>query len=55
MTVLTYGEKLTPTSTAVGPFAHWHRIVGASRVLTNLIRLIELERSAGIPATPSAL
>ena len=42
MTVLTYGEKLTPTSTAVGPFAHWHGIVGASRVLANVIRRIEL-------------
>ena len=42
MTVLTYGEKLTPTSTAAGPFTHWHGLVGASRVLTNVIRRIEL-------------
>jgi hypothetical protein len=38
MTGLTYGEKRATTSTAVGPFAHWHGIVGASRALTNGIR-----------------
>jgi Nif-specific regulatory protein len=42
MTVLTYGEKSVRAPTAVGPFAHWHGIVGASRVLTNIIRRIEL-------------
>ena len=42
MTVLTYGERLTPTSAVVGPFAHWYGIVGASRVLTDVIRRIEL-------------
>jgi transcriptional regulator with GAF, ATPase, and Fis domain len=41
MTVATY-EKRVPTPTAVRPFAHWHGIVGASRVLTNIIRRIEL-------------
>jgi transcriptional regulator with GAF, ATPase, and Fis domain len=35
MTVATY-EKRVPTPTAVRPFAHWHGIVGASRVLTNI-------------------
>ena len=42
MTVLTYGEKRVPTPTTVGPSAHWHGIVGASRVLTSVIRRIEL-------------
>jgi transcriptional regulator with GAF, ATPase, and Fis domain len=42
MTVSTCGEKRVPISTAVGPFAHWHGVVGASRVLANVIRRIEL-------------
>ena len=42
MTVLTYGEKRAPTSTAVGPFAHWHGMVGASRALARVIGQIEL-------------
>jgi transcriptional regulator with GAF, ATPase, and Fis domain len=46
MTVLTYGEKRAPTPTAVGPFAHWHGIVGASRGLTHVIRRIELVSAA---------
>ena len=46
MTVLTYGEKRLPTPTTVGPFADWHGIVGASRVLTNVIRRIELVSAA---------
>jgi transcriptional regulator with GAF, ATPase, and Fis domain len=41
MTVLTYGEKRGPTPSGAGPFVHRHGIVGASRALTNVIRLIE--------------
>ena len=46
MTVLTYGEKRAPTPPAGGSFAQWHGIVGASRVLTNVIRRIELVSAA---------
>jgi len=42
MTVSICGEKRVPTSTAIGEFAHWHGIVGVSRVLANVIRRIEL-------------
>ena len=55
MTVLTYGEKRAPTATAVGPFAHWHGIVGASRVLTHVIRRIELETEAEVPAVSDSV
>ena len=42
MTALRYVEDCVPTATAVGPFAHWHGIVGASGALRNVIRRIEL-------------
>ena len=42
MTVLTYRETSARTPTAVGPLAHWHGIVGASRVVAGIIRRIEL-------------
>jgi transcriptional regulator with GAF, ATPase, and Fis domain len=46
VTVLTDGEKRAPTPTAVGPFGHWHGIVGASRALTHVLRRIELVSAA---------
>jgi transcriptional regulator with GAF, ATPase, and Fis domain len=42
MTVLSYGETRVPTTTTVGPSAHWHGIVGASRAVTDIIRRIQL-------------
>jgi transcriptional regulator with GAF, ATPase, and Fis domain len=42
MTVLTYCDERLPQPIAAKAPAHWHGIVGASRILTNLIRRIEL-------------
>jgi transcriptional regulator with PAS, ATPase and Fis domain len=41
MTV-TLGDRFLTGSAAVRQFAHWHGIVGASRVMTDMIRRIEL-------------